>query len=54
MAKMITLETVKDLTTPKDIEVKKTPEVISTETDEEIVERLRNRFAILDDMTRAV
>ena len=54
MAKMITLETVKDLITPKDIEVNKVPEVISTETDEEIVERLRNRFAILDDMTRAV
>lgn len=30
------------------------PEVVSNETDEEIIERLRTRFTILEDMTRAV
>jgi len=49
------------LITPKLITVDTTPrtahraaEPVSSETDEEIVERLRTRFAILDDMTRAV
>ena len=52
MAKMITLETVKDLTTPTLFETVPVPE--TNETDEEIVDRLRTRFSILDDMTRAV
>lgn len=34
------------------IEVVDTPEVESTETDDQIVERLRERFEILDDMTQ--
>ena len=37
----------------KSLEVE-TPTKVLTETDEEIIERLRARFEILDDMTRAV
>lgn len=55
MSGMITVETIKDIkAVPKDIAIKKIPEVVSSETDDEIIERMRNRFQILEDMTRAV
>jgi replicative DNA helicase len=47
---MITVDTIK---TNRTI-AQRPAEHVSHETDEEIVERLRTRFAILDDMTRAV
>ena len=61
MPKVWTLEMVNALeaTKPGTIEIKSLEEVLvekdlSHETDSEIIERLRARFGILDDMTRAV
>jgi len=52
MSRMITPDTINKLTSPKDIALAPVPE--SKETDAEIIERMRSRFAVLDDMTRAV
>jgi hypothetical protein len=55
MAKMITLEMIQQLEKKNDSDLSFVePTKVTNETDEEIVERLRSRFAILDDMTRAV
>lgn len=43
-----------DDVTVKSLEQEPTQEVETDETDEQIIERLRERFMILDDMTRAV
>jgi hypothetical protein len=49
---MITPDTINMLISPKDIALAPVPE--SKETDAEIIERMRSRFAVLDEMTRAV
>jgi hypothetical protein len=41
-------------TEPKTLEVEQVKKDLSSETDESILNRLRDRFEILDDMTRAV
>jgi hypothetical protein len=50
MARVMKLQGAADI---KSLEVEKTTKVLK-ETDEQIIERLRDRFEILDDMTRAV
>ena len=52
MSRMITPDTINMLISPKDIALAPVPE--SKETDAEIIERMRSRFAVLDEMTRAV
>ena len=53
MAKVMTSAMLALASESKSLEVE-TPTKVLTETDEEIIERLRARFEILDDMTRAV
>jgi hypothetical protein len=53
MAKVMTSAMLALATETKTLE-QEVPEKVLTETDEEIIERLRARFDILDDMTRAV
>ena len=56
MSKMITLEMIQAVEKNRATETLDVApvEIVSNETDAEVVERLRSRFAILDDMTRAV
>ena len=57
MAKVVTskmLMALQQEVTTKTLEVETVKKDLSKETDEEILERLRDRFEILDDMTRAV
>jgi hypothetical protein len=53
MAKVMTSAMLALATETKTLE-QEVPEKVLTESDEEIIERLRQRFDILDDMTRAV
>jgi len=53
MAKVMTSAMLALASESKSLEVE-TPTKVLTESDEEIIERLRARFEILDDMTRAV
>ena len=55
MAKVVTSKMLMALQTePKTLEVEQVKKDLSSETDESILNRLRDRFEILDDMTRAV
>jgi predicted AAA+ superfamily ATPase len=57
MAKVVTskmLMALQSETTSKSLEVEAVKKDLSRETDEQIMDRLRDRFEILDDMTRAV
>jgi predicted AAA+ superfamily ATPase len=57
MAKVVTskmLMALQSETTSKTLEVEAVKKDLSRETDEDILNRLRDRFEILDDMTRAV
>jgi predicted AAA+ superfamily ATPase len=57
MAKVVTskmLMALQSETTSKTLEVEAVKKDLSKETDEQIMDRLRDRFEILDDMTRAV
>ena len=57
MAKVVTskmLMALQSEVTTKTLEVETVKKDLSKETDEEILTRLRDRFEILDDMTRAV
>jgi replication-associated recombination protein RarA len=55
MAKVVTSKMLMALQTEtKTLEVEQVKKDLSNETDEEILDRLRARFEILDDMTRAV
>ena len=55
MAKVMTLATMTKATKGSTMSLAQEPvEKVLTETDEEILNRLRERFEILDDMTRAV
>ena len=55
MAKVMTLATMTKATKGSSMSLEQAPvEKVLTETDEEILNRLRERFEILDDMTRAV
>jgi hypothetical protein len=57
MAKVVTskmLMALQQEVTTKSLEVETVKKDLSNETDEEILTRLRDRFEILDDMTRAV
>jgi hypothetical protein len=55
MAKVVTSKMLMALQTEsKTLEVEQVKKDLSSETDESILDRLRDRFEILDDMTRAV
>lgn len=55
MATLLSMEMAKKSSEPRTIDFDIAPVIDnSTETDEEIIERMRVRFNILDDMTRAV
>lgn len=55
MAKLLSMEMIKQTAEPRAASFDLAPVIDnSTETDEEIIERMRVRFSILDDMTRAV
>lgn len=53
MPKMINAQELMTKTTTASLELEPTRKVLN-ETDDEIIDRLRERFSILDDMTRAV
>lgn len=55
MAKLLTMEMAKQTTEARQTSIDVAPVLDDlTETDAEIIERMRSRFQILDDMTRAV
>lgn len=55
MAKLLTMEMARKSAEPRQIDFDVAPVLeTNTETDAEIIERMRSRFQILDDMTKAV